>query len=75
MLENNSKLAVVKGASSGVGYATSLALSKSGIRVAIGARPYGQITRDKRANCQRGEGEIFLEKTRCKLFFINRTKD
>ena len=37
MLENNSKLAIVKGASSGVGYATFLALSKSGIRVAVGA--------------------------------------
>jgi NADP-dependent 3-hydroxy acid dehydrogenase YdfG len=38
MLENNSKVAIVTGASSGIGYATSLALSKSGIRVAVGAR-------------------------------------
>ena len=41
MLENNnnnSKVAIVTGASSGIGYATSLALSKAGIRVAVGAR-------------------------------------
>jgi NADP-dependent 3-hydroxy acid dehydrogenase YdfG len=35
---NNSKVAIVTGASSGIGYATSLALSKVGIRVAVGAR-------------------------------------
>jgi NADP-dependent 3-hydroxy acid dehydrogenase YdfG len=35
---NNSKVAIVTGASSGIGYATSLALSKVGIKVAIGAR-------------------------------------
>jgi len=35
---NNGKVAIVTGASSGIGYATSLALSKAGIRVAIGAR-------------------------------------
>jgi NADP-dependent 3-hydroxy acid dehydrogenase YdfG len=42
MLENNNnnndRVAVVTGASSGIGYATSLALSKAGIRVAVGAR-------------------------------------
>jgi NADP-dependent 3-hydroxy acid dehydrogenase YdfG len=38
MLENNNKVAIVTGASSGIGYATSLALSKAGIRVAVGAR-------------------------------------
>jgi|SRR5215216_3574020 len=41
MLENNnnnSKVAIVTGASSGIGYATSLALSKAGTRVAVGAR-------------------------------------
>jgi NADP-dependent 3-hydroxy acid dehydrogenase YdfG len=37
-MENNSKVAIVTGASSGIGYATSLALSKAGIRVAVGAR-------------------------------------
>ena len=35
---NNNKVAIVTGASSGIGYATSLALSKAGIRVAVGAR-------------------------------------
>ena len=35
---NNSKVAIVTGASSGIGYATSLALSKAGISVAAGAR-------------------------------------
>ena len=37
-MQNNSKVAIVTGASSGIGYATSLALSKAGIRVAVGAR-------------------------------------
>ncbi|MFL6378980.1 MAG: SDR family NAD(P)-dependent oxidoreductase [Nitrososphaeraceae archaeon] len=37
-MDNNSKVAIVTGASSGIGYATSLALSKAGIRVAVGAR-------------------------------------
>ena len=37
-MENDSKVAIVTGASSGIGYATSLALSKAGIRVAVGAR-------------------------------------
>jgi NADP-dependent 3-hydroxy acid dehydrogenase YdfG len=36
MLEN--KVAIVTGASSGIGYSTSLALSKAGARVAVGAR-------------------------------------
>ena len=36
MLEN--KVAIVTGASSGIGYATSLKLSKTDIRVAVGAR-------------------------------------
>jgi NADP-dependent 3-hydroxy acid dehydrogenase YdfG len=38
MLENNNKVAIITGASSGIGYATSLALSKAGVRVAVGAR-------------------------------------
>ena len=38
MLENDNKVAIVTGASSGIGYATSLALSKAGVRVAVGAR-------------------------------------
>ena len=38
MLENNNKVAIITGASSGIGHATSLALSKAGVRVAVGAR-------------------------------------
>ena len=40
MLENNNnnKVAIVTGASSGIGYATSLALSRAGVRVVAGAR-------------------------------------
>ena len=36
MLEN--KVAIVTGASSGIGYDTALALSKAGVRVGVGAR-------------------------------------
>ena len=32
------KVAIITGASSGIGYATALALSKTGVKVAIGAR-------------------------------------
>jgi NADP-dependent 3-hydroxy acid dehydrogenase YdfG len=42
-LEANSKVAIVIGASSDIGYATSLALSKAGIRVAVGARRLGKL--------------------------------
>ena len=42
-MENNNKVAIVTGASSGIGYATSLALSKAGIRVAVGARRLGRL--------------------------------
>jgi NADP-dependent 3-hydroxy acid dehydrogenase YdfG len=67
-LENNNKVAIVTGASSGIGYATSLALSKAGIRVAVGARRMDrlqelekQIVRngDERRG---GEGEIFIQR-------------
>jgi NADP-dependent 3-hydroxy acid dehydrogenase YdfG len=37
-VKNNSKVAIATGASSGIGYATSLALSKVSKRVAVGAR-------------------------------------
>ena len=32
------KVAIISGASSGIGYATAMALSKAGAKVAIGAR-------------------------------------
>ena len=38
-MKNNSKVAIVTGASSGIGYATSLALSKDGIRMALTPTP------------------------------------
>jgi NADP-dependent 3-hydroxy acid dehydrogenase YdfG len=44
-LENNSKVAIVTGASSGIGYATSLALLKRGMRVAVGARRLDRLQR------------------------------
>jgi NADP-dependent 3-hydroxy acid dehydrogenase YdfG len=68
MLENNSKVAIVTGASSGIGYATSLALSKSGIRVAVGARRMDKLQElgeqfVRNGNERRGEeGEIFLQR-------------
>ncbi len=34
------KVAIVTGASSGIGYATSLALSEAGLKVAVGAKTY-----------------------------------
>jgi NADP-dependent 3-hydroxy acid dehydrogenase YdfG len=59
MLENNSKLAIVKGASRGVGYATSLALSKSGIRVAIGARCMNRLQEIKEQTVKEEKEKYF----------------
>jgi NADP-dependent 3-hydroxy acid dehydrogenase YdfG len=69
-LENNNKVAVVTGASSGIGYATSLALSKAGIRVAVGARRIDRLQEledqiVKNGNERRGGGEkeeIFIQR-------------
>ena len=38
------KVAIITGASSGIGYATALALSKAGVKVAIGAVSYTHLT-------------------------------
>jgi NADP-dependent 3-hydroxy acid dehydrogenase YdfG len=71
MLENNNKVAIVTGASSGIGYATSLALSKAGVRVAVGARRMDRLQElEKQIVKNRDEGrgvgeEIFIQKTRC----------
>ena len=74
MLENNnnknSKVAIVTGASSGIGYATSLALSKSGIRVAVGARRMDRLQElEEQIVKNHGEGgrgveeqEIFIQR-------------
>ncbi len=67
-MKNNSKVAIVTGASSGIGYATSLALSKSGVRVAVGARRTDRLQKleeqiVRNGDEQRGgEGEIFLQR-------------
>jgi NADP-dependent 3-hydroxy acid dehydrogenase YdfG len=68
---NNSKVAIVTGASSGIGYATSLALSKAGIRVAVGARRLDRLQELKKQILKNSdkvvgeEEEIFIQKTRC----------
>jgi NADP-dependent 3-hydroxy acid dehydrogenase YdfG len=69
MLENNNKVAIVTGASSGIGYATSLALSKAGVRVAVGARRIDrlqelekQIVKNGDETRRRGEEEIFIQR-------------
>jgi NADP-dependent 3-hydroxy acid dehydrogenase YdfG len=63
MLENN-KVAIVTGASSGIGYATALALSKVGIRVAVGARRVDKLQELEKQivkNNEKGR-EIFIQK-------------
>jgi NADP-dependent 3-hydroxy acid dehydrogenase YdfG len=62
-LEN--KVAIVTGASSGIGNATSLALSKAGIRIAVGARRTERLQelQKKIINDKNNErGEIFIQK-------------
>jgi NADP-dependent 3-hydroxy acid dehydrogenase YdfG len=66
MLEN--KVAIVTGASSGIGYSTSLALSKAGTRVAVGARRIDRLQElekqiiNNNKNNEGEEGEIFIQK-------------
>lgn len=57
MLENNNKVAIVTGASSGIGYATSLALSKAGIRVAVGARRIDRLQELQKQIVKNGDGQ------------------
>jgi NADP-dependent 3-hydroxy acid dehydrogenase YdfG len=61
-LEN--KVAIVTGASSGIGYAISLALSKAGIRVAAGARRTDRLQELQKKIMKKNNegGEIFVEK-------------
>jgi NADP-dependent 3-hydroxy acid dehydrogenase YdfG len=69
-LENNNsnKVAIVTGASSGIGYATSLALSKAGIRVAVGARRMDRLQEIEKQIVRNGderrggEEEIFIQR-------------
>ncbi|MGB8036045.1 MAG: SDR family NAD(P)-dependent oxidoreductase [Nitrososphaeraceae archaeon] len=55
MLENNNKVAILTGASSGIGYANSLALSKAGVRVAVGARRIGRLRELEKQIIENGE--------------------
>lgn len=55
------KVAIVTGASSGIGYATALALSKAGAKVAVGARRTDKLAKLEEEIKQNG-GEVFSQK-------------
>jgi len=48
MIKN--KIAIITGASSGIGFATALALSKAGAKVAIGARRIDMLSKLEKKN-------------------------
>jgi NADP-dependent 3-hydroxy acid dehydrogenase YdfG len=56
------KVAIITGASSGIGYATSLRLSKAGIRVAVGARRTERLL-ELEKQIIKNNGEILVQKT------------
>jgi NADP-dependent 3-hydroxy acid dehydrogenase YdfG len=56
------KVAIITGASSGIGYATSLTLSKAGIRVAVGARRTERL-QELEKQVIKNNGEILVQKT------------
>jgi NADP-dependent 3-hydroxy acid dehydrogenase YdfG len=63
MLEN--KVAIVTGASSGIGHATSLALLKAGVRVAVGARRIDRLQELEKKIINEKDNErqeIFIQK-------------
>lgn len=60
MLKN--KVAIITGASSGIGYATALTLSKAGIRVAVGARRTERL-QELEKQIIKNNGEILVQKT------------
>ena len=60
MLKN--KVAIITGASSGIGYATSLTLSKAGIKVAVGARRTEKL-QELEKQIIKNNGEILVQKT------------
>ena len=55
------KVAIITGASSGIGYATALALSKAGAKVAIGARRVDRLEELAKKISADG-GEVFYQK-------------
>lgn len=55
------KVAIVTGASSGIGYATALALSRSGAKVAAGARRMDRLESLRNEISKNGE-EVFVQK-------------
>jgi NADP-dependent 3-hydroxy acid dehydrogenase YdfG len=58
---NEDKVAIVTGASSGIGYATAIALSKTGAKVAIGARRINLLDKLQNEIMQSG-GNVFSQK-------------
>ena len=55
------KVAIVTGASSGIGYATALALSRAGAKVAAGARRMDRLE-SLQSEITKNQGEIFIQK-------------
>jgi NADP-dependent 3-hydroxy acid dehydrogenase YdfG len=55
------KVAIITGASSGIGFATALALSKAGAKVAIGARRINKLVELENKIKENG-GEVYLQK-------------
>lgn len=55
------KIAIITGASSGIGYATALALSKAGAKVAIGARRTDRLS-DLETKIKENGGEVMSQK-------------
>jgi NADP-dependent 3-hydroxy acid dehydrogenase YdfG len=56
------KVAIITGASSGIGYATALALSKAGAKVAAGARRTDRLESLQKEIAKTGGEEIFIQK-------------
>jgi NADP-dependent 3-hydroxy acid dehydrogenase YdfG len=61
MLMIKNKVAIITGASSGIGFATALALSKAGAKVAIGARRTKMISELEKKSKENG-GEVYSQK-------------
>ena len=55
------KVAIITGASSGIGFATALALSKAGAKVAIGARRTDKLA-DLENKIKENNGEVYSQK-------------